>query len=135
LIIEWMETSAELITPVFKIDKLEEIVNPNIVKVSRTLDGVALYFSRSPIPFVRDTEQDKWLEKATFWGHIGVYGYKRHVLEAYPNLPVSSLEMAESLEQLRFLDAGYRFQTVETNYRSIAVDVSSDLDRVRNLLA
>lgn len=135
LVARWEEVSADLITPVFRIHAVEEILNPNIVKVARASTGEALYFSRSPIPFVRDLPQEQWLKNHAFWGHIGVYGYRREVLEVYPKLPVSPLEAAESLEQLRFLDAGYRFQTVETDYRPIAVDVPGDLERVRLLLA
>lgn len=135
LVARWQEAPADLITPVFRIHSLDEIRNPNIVKVARVSTGEALYFSRSPIPYVRDVPQDEWLERHTFWGHIGVYGYRRNVLAAYPELPVSSLERAESLEQLRFLDAGYRFQTVETDYRPVAVDVPEDLEHVRRLIA
>jgi 3-deoxy-manno-octulosonate cytidylyltransferase (CMP-KDO synthetase) len=135
LILRWEASPADLITPVFRIHTQDEISNPNIVKVARAQSGEALYFSRSPIPFVRDLPPERWLDQHTFWGHIGVYGYERHVLEAYPALPVSPLEQAESLEQLRFLDAGYRFQTVETTYRPVAVDVADDLERVRVLIA
>lgn len=134
LVAHWEEAPADLITPVFRIQTLEEIQNPNIVKVVRAATGEALYFSRSPIPYVRDLPQDQWLEHHAFWGHIGVYGYWREVLAAYPNLPVSPLERAESLEQLRFLDIGYRFQTVETDYRPVAVDVAEDLEHVRRLI-
>lgn len=135
LVARWEEAPADLITPVFRIHTLEELLNPNIVKVARASTGEALYFSRSPIPFVRDLPQEEWLTQHTFWGHIGVYGYRRDVLAAYPKLPVSPLEKAESLEQLRFLDAGYRFQTVETDYRPVAVDVAADLEHVRRLVA
>ncbi|MDX2163666.1 MAG: 3-deoxy-manno-octulosonate cytidylyltransferase [bacterium] len=135
LIASWDFALADLITPVFAIHDVAEIHNPNIVKVARDARNRALYFSRSPIPYVRDTPPEAWLSKAQFWGHIGVYGYTRAALLAYPALPVSALETAESLEQLRFLDAGYAFQTFETNYRPIAVDVQADLERVRGLLA
>lgn len=135
LVAAWHATPSDLITPVFRITALDEIENPNIVKVARTRDAFALYFSRSPIPFVRDVPMARWLDDGrTFWGHIGVYGYRRDVLAAYPGLTVSALETAESLEQLRFLDAGYRFLTVETTYRPIAVDVAADLEQVRALI-
>jgi 3-deoxy-manno-octulosonate cytidylyltransferase (CMP-KDO synthetase) len=134
LVARWLENPVDLITPVFRINTTEEINNPNVVKVVRRANREAIYFSRSPIPFVRDTPQEQWLEKHDFWGHIGVYGYHRKVLADYPNMPVSPLEQAESLEQLRFLDAGYTFQTLETDYRSVAVDVLDDLERVRELL-
>lgn len=134
LVARWELQPSDLITPVFRITSSEDLAAPTIVKVARAQSGEALYFSRSTIPFVRDWPQSEWLEKATFWGHIGVYGYRRDVLAAYPGLPVSALETSEQLEQLRFLDAGYRFQTIETTYRSIAVDIPTDLDRVRELM-
>ena len=134
LVQAWKNKPADLITPIVQLTTLEDVLNPNLVKVARSLSGEALYFSRSPIPFVRDLPKESWLEQHQFWGHIGVYGYQREVLKAYPSLPVSRLELAESLEQLRFLDAGYRFQTVETDYRPVAVDVLDDLLRVRGLI-
>ncbi len=134
LISSWDMQLAELITPVFAIHDHDEIMNPNIVKVTRDARKRALYFSRSPIPYVRDVPQAEWLSKTAYWGHIGVYGYTHKALMAYPDLPVSPLETAESLEQLRFLDAGYAFQTFETTYRPVAVDVQADLDRVRVLI-
>ena len=135
LVNAWISAPSDLITPVFPIKDLVEINTPTIVKVARAASGEALYFSRNAIPFVRDLPQAEWLAHHRFWGHIGVYGYRPDVLAAYPTLPVSPLEQAEQLEQLRFLDAGYRFQTCETDYRSIAVDVSADLELVRRLLA
>jgi 3-deoxy-manno-octulosonate cytidylyltransferase (CMP-KDO synthetase) len=93
-----------------------------------------LYFSRSSIPYVRDWPQEKWLEHQAFWGHIGVYGYRKQVLAKYAELPISPLQAAESLEQLRFLEAGYTFQTVETTYHSIAVDTQADLEKVRRII-
>jgi len=130
----WQAQPCDLITPVYRITELADMLSPNIVKVARAASGQALYFSRSPIPYLRDMPQEQWLQKASFWGHIGVYGYRRDVLAKYYELPVSLLEQSEKLEQLRFLDAGYIFQTVETGYHPVAVDVASDLDRVKKLL-
>jgi 3-deoxy-manno-octulosonate cytidylyltransferase (CMP-KDO synthetase) len=113
---------------------VEDLNNPNVVKVARAQAGRALYFSRSPMPYVRDWPQEKWLEHQPFWGHIGVYGYHKEVLSKYAGLPVSPLQQAESLEQLRFLEAGYVIQTVETTYHSIAVDTQDDLEKVRHIL-
>lgn len=135
LIARWNETKADLITPVYAIETLEDLRTPNIVKVARTAKGEALYFSRSPIPHVRDIPMEAWLDECTFWGHVGVYGYRRDVLAAYPDLPISDLELTEKLEQLRFLAAGYRFQTIETTYHPVAVDVPDDLERVRQMMA
>jgi 3-deoxy-manno-octulosonate cytidylyltransferase (CMP-KDO synthetase) len=134
LIASWMSAPCDLITPVYRITSVDELGNPNVVKVARAQDGWALYFSRSPVPFVRDWPVEKWLERQAFWGHVGVYGYRRQVLASYASLPLSPLQAAESLEQLRFLEAGYSIQTVETTYRSIAVDTQEDLERVRRII-
>lgn len=134
LVARWKSSPCDLITPVYRITSVDDLVNPNVVKVARAQDGRALYFSRSPIPYVRDWPQEKWLEHQAFWGHIGVYGYRKQVLAKYAELPISPLQAAESLEQLRFLEAGYTFQTVETTYHSIAVDTQADLERVRRII-
>jgi 3-deoxy-manno-octulosonate cytidylyltransferase (CMP-KDO synthetase) len=134
LVASWMSAPCDLITPIYRIESVEDLSNPNVVKVARAQDGHALYFSRSPIPYVRDWPQEKWLEHQAFWGHIGVYGYRKEVLAKYAGLPASPLQQAESLEQLRFLEAGYSFQTVETTYRSVAVDTQEDLDKVRRMI-
>ncbi len=131
----WQRKMCDLLTPVFRIESGAELENPNIVKVARAQDGRALYFSRSPIPFVRDVPMERWLEAGPFWGHIGVYGYRPEALQAYMNLQPSPLENAEKLEQLRFLEAGFEIHTVETHYRPVAVDVAKDLEKVRSLLA
>jgi 3-deoxy-manno-octulosonate cytidylyltransferase (CMP-KDO synthetase) len=123
----------QMATPVYAISSIEELLNPNIVKVARAYDGRAVYFSRSPVPYVRDLPQPRWLEQFPFWGHVGVYAYRREVLEAYPNLKSSPLEQCERLEQLRFLEAGVEIFTVETDYRPVAVDVAADLEHVRRL--
>ena len=134
LVDRWRQVPCDLITPVYRITEPEDLSNPNIVKVARAQDGRALYFSRSAIPYVRDWPLESWLEHQDFWGHIGVYGYRREVLAQYADLPSSPLQKAESLEQLRFLEAGYTFQTVETTYHSIAVDTQADLEKVRQIL-
>ncbi|MFC1937083.1 3-deoxy-manno-octulosonate cytidylyltransferase [Chloroflexota bacterium] len=129
-------TAADIITPVWRITDAADLFDAGIVKVVRGHDGRALYFSRSPIPFVRDAAISDWLRKATFWGHYGIYGYRRQVLVDFKScLPPSPLEEAEKLEQLRFLEAGYRIYTVETSYRQVAVDTAEDLARVRRIMA
>jgi 3-deoxy-manno-octulosonate cytidylyltransferase (CMP-KDO synthetase) len=134
LIEAWQSKPSGLVTPIFRIQSLDELLNPNVVKVVRALDGSALYFSRSAVPFVRDYPQADWLHQQQFWGHIGVYGYAKETLVRYPSLPESPLEEAERLEQLRFLEAGFICQTIESTYRPIAVDTAADLERVRKLL-
>jgi 3-deoxy-manno-octulosonate cytidylyltransferase (CMP-KDO synthetase) len=134
LVRRWEAAPSDLITPAYRIERLEELLNPNIVKVVRAGDGRALYFSRSAVPYLRDLPQESWLESTDYWGHVGVYGYRRFVLERYAELPASWLEQSERLEQLRFLEAGYAIQVFETAYRPVAVDVQADLERVRELL-
>lgn len=131
LVAGWLSAPCDLITPVYRITCADDLSNSNVVKVARARDGRAVYFSRSPIPYVRDWPLEQWLDHQPFWGHIGVYGYRREVLAKYAGLPASPLQSAESLEQLRFLEAGYTFQTVETTYRSVAVDTLEDLEKVR----
>ncbi len=128
------DSEAQVATPVFRIGSVEELNNPNVVKVVRASDGSALYFSRSPIPYVRDIGTERWLDSATFWGHVGVYAYRRGVLVEYLGMPQGRLETAEKLEQLRLLEAGMGILAVEVDYRPQAVDVPSDLERVRELM-
>jgi 3-deoxy-manno-octulosonate cytidylyltransferase (CMP-KDO synthetase) len=126
--------AADILTPIYKITDVADLENPSIVKVAVAKSGLALYFSRSPIPFVRGVERTEWLHHHQFFGHMGVYGYRREVLENYGNLPVSELETAESLEQLRFLDGGHTIDTVVAERGSIGVDTPEDLARAKALL-
>jgi 3-deoxy-manno-octulosonate cytidylyltransferase (CMP-KDO synthetase) len=130
-----LETStADVATPVYHISTLAELNDPNVVKVARALDGSVLYFSRSPVPHVRDADPAEWLSRTTFWAHAGVYAYRNRVLREFSGLPEGRLERAEKLEQLRLLEAGKHFLAVEIDYRPQAVDVPSDLEAVRRIL-
>ena len=104
-----------------------DYANPNVVKVVVDCRDDALYFSRSPIPFVRGT--------ATSYKHIGLYAYRRAFVQTFAALPQTPLEIAESLEQLRAVEHGYRIRTVETRFESVEVDTPEDLERVRRLVA
>jgi 3-deoxy-manno-octulosonate cytidylyltransferase (CMP-KDO synthetase) len=101
--------------------------NPNVVKVAVDLNGDALYFSRSPLPYLRGT--------GPTFKHIGLYAYRRRFLLTLTSLPRTPLEKAESLEQLRALEHGFRIRTVETLHESVEVDTPEDLERVRRLIA
>ena len=127
-------SSASIFTPVYKIREQSELDNPNRVKVAVGANMRAVYFSRSPIPFLRDVEKSQWLKKADFWGHIGVYGYIRSVLENYKNFKPSILEQYESLEQLRFLENGYSIDVVVVESSSIGIDFPSDLQIAEEML-
>jgi len=113
--------------------------DPNVVKVVKDQRGHALYFSRAPIPYARDARAaarpPSPFPLPTVFKHIGLYGYRRTFLLKFTTLPQTPLEHAESLEQLRALEYGYRIHTVETQHDSIGVDTPEDLERVRQLLA
>jgi 3-deoxy-manno-octulosonate cytidylyltransferase (CMP-KDO synthetase) len=104
--------------------------DPNVVKVVVDRNGDALYFSRSPVPFLRDASA----APPSIFKHIGLYGYRRDFLLSFAALPQTTLEIAESLEQLRALEHGYRIRTVETAHDSIGVDTPEDLNRARRQL-
>jgi len=112
-----------------RIEREEEIADPNVVKVVTDARGDAIYFSRSTIPYVRDSGG----EPAAYFKHIGLYVYRREFLLAYPDLPVGPLEKAERLEQLRALENGHRIRVVETEYESLGVDTPEDWARVAAL--
>jgi 3-deoxy-manno-octulosonate cytidylyltransferase (CMP-KDO synthetase) len=109
------------------IEDVGEYHNPNVVKVVTDRAGNAIYFSRTPIPFVRDEQQ--WRPGLHF-KHIGLYVYRRDFLLGYSDLPVGPLETAERLEQLRALENGFKIRVVETEYESLGVDTPEDLERV-----
>ncbi len=121
-----------LATLIRKITSVEELSSPNVVKAVTDLDGSALFFSRSPIPFARGFKPEDWLSATTYYRHVGIYGYRSTVLEEIVDLPPSPLELAESLEQMRWLEHGYKIQTQVTEYESFAVDVPSDLLKITN---
>jgi 3-deoxy-D-manno-octulosonate cytidylyltransferase len=125
------DDSVQLATPCAAITVPNEIMDPNVVKVVRDFDGNALYFSRAPIPWVRDTGARV---EARHWKHIGVYGYRRNALLEFPTLPPGELERIEQLEQLRWLENGFHIGVVETDYNAVSVDVPADIERVEKLL-
>ena len=134
LITSLNSSSADVATPVYRITSQDDLANPNVVKAVRALDGSALYFSRSQVPYVRDAETADLFSNASFWGHAGVYAYRRNVLEEFPRLPEGRLERVERLEQLRLLESGKKILTVEIDYRPRAVDVPADLEAVERIL-
>lgn len=125
--------SVDIATLVKKIDDKDELFDINKVKVVRAINGKALYFSRHTIPFLRDTEKSLWLEKQTFFKHIGMYAYRSNILQQIANMPMGMLEKSESLEQLRWLENGLNIQTAITEIESIGIDTPEDLERVKNL--
>lgn len=104
------------------------ITDPNVVKVVCSAEGHALYFSRSPIPYIRDGGEPN---PSCYWQHIGLYGYRRDFLLRYARMAQTELEQLEKLEQLRVLENGFPIAVVETEYESIGVDTPADLEQAR----
>jgi len=125
------DDSVQIATPCTAITQPNEIMDPNVVKVARDFDGNGLYFSRAPIPWVRDTNTTV---AARHWKHIGLYGFRRDTLLEFPTLPPGELEHIEQLEQLRWLENGFRIRVVETDYDAVSVDVPADIERVEKLI-
>ncbi len=116
-----------------KIDRSEQLFDPNCVKVAMGLSGNALYFSRQTIPYLRGLPTEDWLAQGQHYKHIGLYGFARNTLLELAQLPPSSLELAESLEQLRWLDHGYRIRVAITDMETIGIDAPEDVERVSHL--
>jgi len=119
-------------TAVKKITQLDELLTPNIVKVVLDKNNFALYFTRSLVPFVRDSsEVTDWLTQAAFYKHFGLYVYRASFLQKFTSFASTPLEQTEKLEQLRILEHGYRIKAAITEYDSVPVDTQDDLDKVR----
>jgi 3-deoxy-manno-octulosonate cytidylyltransferase (CMP-KDO synthetase) len=115
-------------------DTMEAVLNPNSPKIVCDVRGYALYFSRSVIPYIRGKEQADWLQHFPFLKHLGLYAYRREVLAEITKLPQSSLELAESLEQLRWLQNGYRIKVGFTDVETVGIDTPEDLARAEAFL-
>ena len=115
-------------------ESIDAVMNPNSPKIVCDVRGYALYFSRSPIPYVRGRDQQEWLQAFPYLKHIGLYAYRREVLREITRLPQSPLELAESLEQLRWLQHGYRIRVGLTDVETIGIDTPADLTRAEAFL-
>ncbi len=115
-------------------ETIEALENPNSPKIVLDNNSFAMYFSRSVIPYIRGKEKSEWLASHTFLKHIGVYAYRSDVLKQIIDLPQSSLEKAESLEQLRWLQNGYKIKVGLTNIETIGIDTPADLEKAELFL-
>ena len=113
-----------------KIEEPRDLQQASIVKVVRNKNGEALYFSRSPIPFIREDGSKPWTQKFDYMKHIGIYAYRAEVLKELVKLEPSSLELAESLEQLRWLENGYSINVEVTHKESVSIDTPEDLQKI-----
>ncbi len=125
----------ELATQMIKVDKHEFLFDMGEVKIVLNKDNEALYFSRMVIPYIKGVDEKEWHKHHDYYRHVGMYAYRSDVLYAITSLKVSSLEKAESLEQLRWLEAGYKIKCVETLYDSHCIDTPEDIERVLRLIA
>ncbi len=128
------DSSAPVATLCTPIEKVGDIVDPNIVKVVFDFEGHALYFSRAPVPWIRDREAPGSRAAPSHFKHLGLYAFRCDVLLEFPTLPPGELERLEKLEQLRWLENGIRIRVVETQYDSVSVDTPEDVPRVEALL-
>ena len=115
-------------------ESIEAVENPNSPKIVTDTKGFALYFSRSVIPYIRGKERQNWFDEYPFLKHLGVYAYRREVLSEITKLSQSSLEKAESLEQLRWLQNGYRIRVGLTDVETVGIDTPEDLQRAETFL-
>ena len=125
------DPSVQIATLKKEITSTDDLFSPNVVKVVDDLKGNAIYFSRNPIPFVRGKADDEWLQHHKFYKHIGIYAFRREVLQQVVRLPQSQLETCESLEQLRWIENGYRIAVRETDAENIGVDTPEDLAKLQ----
>ena len=125
------EPAAQIATVATPIRRAADIMDPNVVKTVIDFEGNALYFSRAPIPWIRDTQQKLHVK---YWKHLGLYVFQREALLEFPTLPHGELEKIEQLEQLRWLENGWHIRVAEVAHDSVSVDVPEDVARVEKLL-
>ncbi|MGI6223334.1 MAG: 3-deoxy-manno-octulosonate cytidylyltransferase [Prevotella sp.] len=128
------DTKTQIATLGKPFESMEAVLNPNSPKIVTDVNGFALYFSRSVIPFIRGKEQTEWLKSYPFLKHLGLYAYRANVLKEITQLPQSTLELAESLEQLRWLQNGYRIRVGITDVETVGIDTPQDLERAEAFL-
>ena len=125
------EPAAQISTVATPVRHAGDIMDPNVVKAVLDFDGNALYFSRAPIPWVRDSQQKIHVN---YWKHLGLYVFERNALLEYPTLPQGELEKIEQLEQLRWLENGWKIRVAEVAHDAVSVDVPEDVTRAERLL-
>ena len=128
------DKNTQIATVVKPFDDISDLLNPNNVKAVITDTGRAVYFSRSPIPYIRGFVQDEWLNQHTFYWHLGLYAYRAEILERLTQLPPSPLEIAESLEQNRWLENDYFIRVIQTQDEGISIDTPDDLIKAQKMI-
>ena len=125
------DTGTSIATLVKEIKSSDELFNHNNAKVILNKNREAIYFSRAPVPYCRNYPDHEWIKHHTYYKHIGIYGYRTGMLLELAQLPKTKLEITESLEQLRWIENGYKINTALTSYESIAIDTPDDLLRIK----
>jgi len=125
----FLDKTVQIATLIKKIENKEDIFNPNVVKAVVSKMGKALYFSRSPIPFVRNFKQEDWLKNYKFYKHVGIYAFKPEALIKISKLDQSNLELAESLEQNRWLEEEFSIKTATSQFDSVSIDTPDDIQK------
>ncbi|MDP0500769.1 MAG: 3-deoxy-manno-octulosonate cytidylyltransferase [Verrucomicrobiota bacterium JB022] len=128
------DTGCDLVTAVTPIRSRADLFNPSVVKAVRASDGRAVYFTRATAPYLRDVSWADWIDQRTHFRHLGVYGYTRAALQWYAQQAPCALEQQEKLEQLRFVDHQWNFQTVVTDYAGVGIDTPEDLRHASRLM-
>ena len=124
------DPATEIATLIQQIRETEVLFNPAEAKVALDIHGNALFFSRMPIPMVFKSEENDWINKFSYHCHVGIYAYRTDILQKLSNLPEGMLEKAESLEQLRWLENGYKIKTVLTDHATVGIDTPEDLRKI-----
>lgn len=126
------DKNTELATLKKQITDSEDLFSPNVVKVVTDIHQDAIYFSRNPIPYFRGNDSNTWIERRKYFKHIGIYAYSFLTLQKVVALPQSGLEIAESLEQLRWIENGYKIKVAETFVENISIDTPEDLLKIKH---
>jgi 3-deoxy-manno-octulosonate cytidylyltransferase (CMP-KDO synthetase) len=125
------DETIELATQMIKVKTRDELFDTKEAKIVLNTNNEALYFSREPIPFLKDIDKDRWHLHHPYYRHVGMYAYRNDVLDKITDLPVSALEKAESLEQLRWIENGFTVKCVLTEFESVCVDTPEDAERIK----
>jgi 3-deoxy-manno-octulosonate cytidylyltransferase (CMP-KDO synthetase) len=129
-----IDGEVELATLMIKVDTEELLFDPGEVKIVSDIESQALYFSRSPIPYLKGVTKDQWHIKHNYYRHVGLYAYRTDILKNITQLPASTLEKAESLEQLRWLEQGYKIKLAITTFDSHCIDTPEDIEKAIRLM-
>jgi 3-deoxy-manno-octulosonate cytidylyltransferase (CMP-KDO synthetase) len=124
------DPATEIATLIKEIELNEDIFNPNKPKVIRDINNFAVYFSRSPIPYLRAYDKEEWHKHYIYYKHIGLYAYRKNILKKITKIPTSGLEIAESLEQNRWIENGYKIKIEITDKESLSIDTPEDLEQI-----